>query len=74
MIEEGALSDNILPSSPKEVEEKEDDLTLKEIPSRHNQPLTTRIHQTMVGVTLLSLKQIPMEQSFSKRQSKHIKS
>ena len=41
MIEEWALSDNILPSSSKEVEEKEDDLTLKGIPSRHNQPLTT---------------------------------
>ena len=42
MIEEGALSDNILPSSSKEVKEKEDDLTLKGIPSRHNSPLTTR--------------------------------
>ena len=41
MIEKGALSDNILPSSSKEVQEKEDDLTLKGIPSRHNQPLTT---------------------------------
>ena len=41
MIEEGSLSDNILLSSSKEVQEKEDDLTLKGIPSRHNQPLTT---------------------------------
>jgi len=36
MIEEGALSDHILPLSSKEVEEKEDDLTLQGIPSRHN--------------------------------------
>ena len=41
MIEEGALSDNIPPSSSKEVQEEEDDLTLKGIPSRHNQTLTT---------------------------------
>ena len=41
MIEEGALSDHILPSSSKEVEEKEEDLTIQGIPYRHNQPLTT---------------------------------
>ena len=41
MIEEGSLADNILSSSSKEVQEKEDDLTLKGIPSRHNQLPTT---------------------------------
>ena len=42
MIEEGALSDHsILPSLSKEVEEKQDNLTLQRIPSRNNQPLTT---------------------------------
>ena len=46
MIEKGSLSDNILLSSSKEVHKKEDDLTLKGIPSRHNQPLTTSdIHE-----------------------------
>jgi len=41
-IEEGALSDrSILPSFCKEVEEKQDQLTLQGIPSRNNRPLTT---------------------------------
>ena len=42
MIEEGSLSDHsILPSSSKEVEEKEDNLTLQGIASRNNRPQTT---------------------------------
>ena len=40
-LETGNLSDNILPSSSKGVQEKDNDLTLKGIPSRWNQPLTT---------------------------------
>ena len=40
-IEEGALPDHIQPLSSNEVEEKEDDLTLQGIPSRHNRPLTS---------------------------------
>ena len=40
-LEKGNLLDNILPSSSKGVQEKDNYLSLKGIPSRWNQPLTT---------------------------------
>ena len=41
MFKKGNLSDNNLPPSSKGVQEKDDDLTLRGIPSRWNEPLTT---------------------------------